>query len=709
MTSFLPLILIGLPVLAAPLSFALGKRRIGLGYALTIAASALCLLLSGWLLWKRPELSLALPGALGLELSFRVDGFRALYATVASLMWLVSAMMLPQYMGHGHGQARYLLFTLLTMGATLGVFLSDDLITAFVFFEILSFTSYTWVAHEQNAPALRAGQTYLAIAVLGGMAMLMGLMMLKAQLHSLRFEELETLARGADRASLWLPGLLILAGFGAKAGMFPLHVWLPKAHPVAPAPASALLSGVLTKVGIFGILVISSRLFVAEHLWGNLLLVLGLVNMMLGALMALFSVDLKRTLACSSVSQIGFILFGIGLQNLLGEHNALAAQGTLLHMLNHSLIKLCLFLAAGVVYLRLHLLDLNAIRGIGRRRYGLMAIFLVGAASLSGIPLFGGFASKTLLHEALVEYIEHLHHLGESAMWYSVAEWAFLLTGGLTFCYMLKLFIALFVQKHPTRQAEFDRMGSSMKPLSAVALAATALLMLALGLFPEKLMAPLANLGLPFMLAHPPEHAVVFLTPVNLMGGGISLGIGLALYLTLVRGFLMGRDAEGGRLYLNRWPAWLDMEDGLYRPLVSLLKRAGMLLCWPLDKLVDTLVPHVLMPAMNALSRVLEAVVDGVAVFLMRTLFRRKAEESLSVPVGNRFTFTLGRAMDRLSFGFNRLFTPGKPWRPRFIYVLSAAWEAANETLRRMLRTLSFSLMLFAVGFVLLLTYLLTR
>ena len=118
----------------------------------------------------------------------------------------------------------------------------------------------------------------------------------RGQLGSLAFDHLASLGETADKSALYLPGALILAGFGAKAGMFPLHVWLPKAHPVAPAPASALLSGILTKVGIFGILVISTRLFFGNIPWGNLLLGLGLINMFLGALLALFSVDLKRTI-----------------------------------------------------------------------------------------------------------------------------------------------------------------------------------------------------------------------------------------------------------------------------------------------------------------------------------------------------------------------------------------------------------------------------
>ncbi len=726
---FLPVLMVALPFLAAIPCWALGRKKAVWGYIILIAVTVLETAAALWLLLDGRTLAMAFPRVMGLGISLKADGFRALYAAVASFMWMMTSLFTPAYMAHGHSRARYCFFTLLTMGATIGVFLSDDLIGAFMFFEIMSFTSYCWVAHEQTPGALRAAQTYLAIAVLGGMAMLMGLMMLYQRVGSLAFDSLAHLAHTPGDASLYLPGALILAGFGAKAGMFPLHVWLPKAHPVAPAPASALLSGVLTKVGIFGILVISSRLFFGDVLWGNVLLVLGLINMFLGALLALFSTDLKRTLACSSMSQIGFILFGIAMQSLLGEHNALAAQGTVLHMLNHSLIKLCLFMAAGVIYINLHQLNLNDIRGFGRKRWGLMTCFLVGAASISGIPMFSGYASKTLLHESIVEYIVHLQHLGESALWYQLAEWVFIITGGITFCYMLKLFIAIFVEKHPTRQEAFDRMGRAMSALPALALGGSALLLFVLGLRPEDTLAPLANRTLDFMHAHAPEHAVVFLAPVNLIGGAKSLIIGIALYLLVVRRWLMGK-AEDGRPYLNRWPQRLDLEESLYRPLVSGITRLGIALCTPLDKLVDGFLGPFAWGAFALLARALGAVevlfrplyetatfiartfevlVDGVSMLLVRTVLRPVKGPAGPPPVGNRLTYALGRAADRITLGARRLFgRVGQP-APSYSYLFASLWHTIQDNSRRILRTLSFSLILFALGFVLLLAYLLTR
>ena len=573
-----------LPMAAAPAAcwLASGDKRRGYavmaGSILIVLVCAACLLLAAF---QGREASLSLPLWMGFGFTMRADAFRALYALVISFMWLLTALLSPEYFAHGHGHGSYLLFTLVTLGASVGVFLSDDLYTAFVFFEVMSLSSYPWVAHEGDGEAMRASATYLAIAVFGGMAALMGLIMLKNILGTLAFSELP-LAAGtlSDKGALLAPALLILTGFGAKAGMFPLHVWLPKAHPVAPAPASALLSGALTKIGVFGVLVLTARVLIHDALWGQILLALGTVTMLLGALMGLLSVNLKRTLACSSMSQIGFILVGTAMQALLGHENALAAQGTVLHMLNHSLIKLTLFMAAGVIVMKTHQLDLNILRGYGRKKPLLAACFLTGAASISGIPFFSGYVSKTLLHESLLEFI-HLAHVGHSpAGMVPVVETLFTITGGLTFAYMLKLFIALFVEKNADQAAQkrFDGAGRGMNPLSAASLSLSALVLLILGLMPDLFMTPLANLSLPFLLASPPAHAVDYFAWINLKGALISLSIGLAVYVGVVRRCLMRGDEAGVRHYVNLLPPWLDLENSVYRPAVSFLTDAGTML-----------------------------------------------------------------------------------------------------------------------------------
>ena len=195
--------------------------------------------------------SLSLPLLTGLNVT--LDGFRRVYVLVICLMWACTLLLSPEYFRHHRNVTRYYVFNLLTLGATLGVFLAADLYTAFVFFEIMSFTSFTWVIQEETEGAIRAANTYLAVAVIGGLVALMGLFLVDWKLGTTNLSLLYERAQACpDKAVLYAAGGCILFGFGAKAGMFPLHIWLPKAHPVAPAPASALLSGVLTKSGIWG-------------------------------------------------------------------------------------------------------------------------------------------------------------------------------------------------------------------------------------------------------------------------------------------------------------------------------------------------------------------------------------------------------------------------------------------------------------------------
>jgi len=306
------------------------------------------------------------PEVCGMGLTFTIDGFRVLYAAIACFMWAMTSLFSKEYFAHYRNRNRYYFFQLITLGATAGIFLSADLYTTFIFFEIMSLSSYVWVAHDEKADSMRAAATYLAVAVIGGLTLLMGLFLLYNQTGTLLISELYAASQGKN---LYPACLCMLVGFGAKAGAFPLQIWLPKAHPVAPAPASALLSGILTKTGIFGVLVISCQILLHDAMWGAFILIIGLITMFLGALLAVFSIDFKRTLACSSVSQIGFILVGVGMQGLLGAHNEIAIRGTVLHMVNHSLFKLVLFMAAGVIYMNLHKLDLNDIRGFGRKSH----------------------------------------------------------------------------------------------------------------------------------------------------------------------------------------------------------------------------------------------------------------------------------------------------------------------------------------------------
>ena len=484
-------------------------------------------------------------------------------------MWMMTTLFSMEYFACHGNSGRYCFFSLLTCGATMGVFLSDSLFTLFLFFEIMGLTSFVMVIQEETAAAGRAARTYLAIAVIGGLCALFGIFMIAAGTGNLSMDSLEQFRKATGGTwPLYLAGALLLAGFGAKAGMYPLHVWLPNAHPVAPAPASALLSGILTKTGVFGILMVTVTMFRHDRVWGMVLLAPGAVTMVLGAILAVFSIDLKRTLACSSMSQIGFILTGCSMQCLLGEENGLAVSGTVLHMVNHSMIKLVLFMAAGCIYMNLHKLDLNEIRGYGRNKPFLMLVFAMGAYGICGIPLWNGYVSKTLLHESIVEYMELLGRQGANVLPFQVLEWAFLMAGGLTAAYMIKLFAAIFLEKAPLGRDGDDRGKKYAGTAACFALGGSALFLPLMGMAPRRIMDWMADISRPFFRGAHVLHQVEYFSEANLRGACISISMGILVYVLLIRRYLMETGEDGTRIYVDRWPAWLNLEDRVYRPLV---------------------------------------------------------------------------------------------------------------------------------------------
>lgn len=644
-------------------------------------------------------------------LFLKLDGFRVLYGCIAAFMWMMTGIFSREYFSHYRNRNRYYFFYLLTLGATMGVFLSGDLYTTFIFFEIMSLTSYVWVVHDERPAAMKAGEIYLAIAIIGGLVMLMGLFLLYDAAGTLRMSELHDAVAAVwseKQMQIYAAGGCMLFGFGAKAGMFPLHIWLPKAHPVAPAPASALLSGILTKIGVFGVLVVCAEIFRYDPQWGKLILLLGVITMFGGALLAVFSIDLKRTLACSSMSQIGFILVGAGMMELLGTENALAVRGTILHMVNHSMIKLILFMAAGVVYMNLHALNLNDIRGFGRRKPLLKCMFLVGALSIGGIPGFSGYVSKTLLHESIVEYAEELAAFGEPTLWIHAVEWIFLFTGGMTIAYMTKLSVAVFLEEHPFRQDEFDRKKHYMNGESIFALLVPTVLLAVLGLFPYLTMNHLADLAQGFLHGEAPAHAVHYFSLGNLKGAVISLTIGALVYFGFIRKFLMGKDDYQEMVYLNVWPGWMDLEDLIYRPV---LQKAAITLVAGLCRIVDQMyltqwILRALLEISAFLSRCCDYLMDSILVFFRSTTHRSRTERHVYL-IGTRFSRTAGTILDNFTHVLNRTVFRKRPIERSFVVTFAEWEEVANKTNRLISVSLSFGLMLAAIGLGLTLVYLL--
>lgn len=615
--------------------------------------------------------AVCLKGICGRGIGFGTDGFRVMYVLITAFMWFVSTLFSFSYMKHYKNKNRYYFFLLLTMGATTGVFLSADFFTMFLFFEIMSFASYVWVAQDEKKESLRAAQTYLAIAVIGGLCILMGMFLLYGETGTLstmgpltRDRSLAASGRGGifGGGRLWAAGLLMLVGFGAKAGAVPFHIWLPKAHPAAPAPASALLSGVLTKTGVYGTMLLTLRLFFGNTAFGQLIYALGVLTMVTGAVLALFSVDIKRTLACSSVSQIGFIFTGVGMAGMFtakemayGEGCRIALGGAIFHMVNHSLLKLLLFCAAGVVFLNVHRLNLNDIRGFGRKKPLLHGLFLVGALGLSGVPFFNGYVSKSLLHEGIVLWQEI-----QESLWIKGSEWLFIISGGLTAAYMAKLYIALFWEKNEKEalQKEYEGKRKYMDRLTGILLSITGVFVLAAGII----------------------GGVVWkvFSWESIRAALLSLAIGVVAYLFVVRKYMM----KGG-VYVNRWnPEW-DLENRIYRPLL-----AGLSLI------------------LSVSFRFLDRLPDYLVLALRKTVYRDSPLPH-ELEEGDALTHAVGTLLDDGRKALNRTIYKKHPIGISFEHKLAMVKEELKENNTMIGRSLSFGLLLFCMGLLFTLLYML--
>ncbi len=604
--NFLLLIAVILPLLFAPVAYFVAKRNLRFAYVLTLASAIVETALFAYLFFADVKLSVSVGSAPAL-FALGSDGFRSLYALVASFMWSVTTALLPEYLSHYKNRARLIFFWLVTFSATLGVFLSTNLATTFIFFEIVSFASFVWVLHDETDDAIAAAKTYLATAIFGGMIMLLGLVFLYEHTGTLAIAEISDAVSSMPQTSKFISGLLLLFGFAAKAGMIPLHIWLPKAHPVAPAPASALLSGVLTKVGVYGIVVVSVTMFYANVKWSAMLMIFGVVTLLLGAFLALVSVNLKRTLACSSMSQIGFIVTGIAAASVLGEHNSGAATGVVLYMLNHSMMKLILFSAAGVLYMNLHKLDLNSIRGWGRGKPLFCIAFVIGGAGLAGIPGTGGYIAKTLIHEAILECV------GELAF-AKVAEILFLVGGGCTLAYMTKLFVILFIEK-PENNANEHTSKRYENPLTRSALASACVPVLFTGI---PAVAEYIGKRAAFFVGGDPAVGVKYFGWECLSGAVYTILIGVAVYFLFVRTATKRKEC-----YVDILPSWADLEKSVYVPVIKGLTAALTYIAHFFgENIVSGAIYRLAKSTLLFVAHVLSDLLDLMIYVAKRTVFR---------------------------------------------------------------------------------------
>jgi hydrogenase-4 component B len=402
--------------------------------------------------------SIVLPlGLPDLPFHTRLDPLSAFFLLVLGLAGTGISTFAAGYFRSGEGTAPALLglHYHVFLAAMALVILSDDAYMFMVAWETMALSSYFLVTSHHRIPEIRsAGFLYLIMAHVGAICILLSFGMLQGGSWHFTFDAM----RGASLTPFMATTafLLALLGFGAKAGLVPMHVWLPEAHPAAPSPVSAMMSGLMLKTAIYGILRISFDLL---HLklwwWGVLMLVMGLFSAMFGAIFAAVQTDMKRLLAYSSIENVGLIFTGIGLSILFETHNlhlfaALALTAALVHALNHAFFKSLLFLVTGSVLHATKTRNLGKLGGLIRRMPWVATLALVGTLSIAGLPPFNGFVSEWLLLQSFLftpqipsSFINMLIPLGAAAL---------ALTAALAAYVMVKFYGVIFLGQ--PREAE---------------------------------------------------------------------------------------------------------------------------------------------------------------------------------------------------------------------------------------------------------------
>lgn len=325
------------------------------------------------------------------SLSFAVDNVGKIVSILVAAGWLLAAIFSSVYMKHETGERSFYVFMLLTEAFCLGTAFASNLMTLYVMFEATTLCSMPLVLHSRKKEAVGAAKTYLFYSLGGAFTALLGIALIYTQISDFSFTSGGAANGGLSAFSL-AGAFLCVVGFGAKAGLFPLHAWLPTAHPVAPAPASALLSGLITKSGVVAIIRIIYFVVGADKLRGTwvqeTLVILALATVLMGSVLALRENELKKRLAYSSVSQISYVLTGLFIMN------ETAYNGALLQIVFHATVKIGLFLAAGALIYLKGKKDVTDYVGIGKSYPIIMWCFTLCSLSLIGIPPFGGFFSK---------------------------------------------------------------------------------------------------------------------------------------------------------------------------------------------------------------------------------------------------------------------------------------------------------------------------
>ncbi len=340
-----------------------------------------------------------------VDIYLKVDQIGIVFSFLVSSLWIFTTIYSIEYMSHEHMQNRFFVFFMATLGVTIGIASAGNMITLYLFYELLTLFTFPLVIHNGDEKALKGGYKYLVYSFIGAAFSLFGMLLLFSQTHSLDFFPggiVDQFAAQENSLYFIIAYVLMFLGFGVKAAVVPFHGWLPSAM-VAPTPVSSLLHAVaVVKSGIFSLVRTTYYLFGPAAILaikGNVIvLVFVLITILTGSFLALHQTNLKKRLAYSTISQLGYIMLG------LTVFNEDSFTGGMLHMIFHALIKITLFFCVGAIMHHMHKTEIDEIQGIGKQSPVLMWCFSLCSISLIGFPATSGFVSKWYLATGGLQY-----------------------------------------------------------------------------------------------------------------------------------------------------------------------------------------------------------------------------------------------------------------------------------------------------------------
>jgi hydrogenase-4 component B len=563
-----------------------GKSKLasGIGVTTSTAAAVLAVASAGTMLWTGTGESLKLAWNVPFgSFYIAIDPLSAFFIIVISIVCALAAIYgtayLAPYRARKNLGAAWCFYNLL-FASMLLVVIARNGVLFLIAWESMSLSSFFLVMFEHEKIEVReAGWIYLIAAHIGQACLMFMFILLAGHNSSLDFDKIVVPVTAATGAIF----ILAVAGFGAKAGFLPLHVWLPEAHPAAPSHVSAVMSGVMIKTGIYGLVRVISFLGIPSPWWGWTLLIIGAATGIIGVLFAIAQNDIKRLLAYSSVENIGIICLGLGLWLLGVSINnpvlaSLGLMGGLLHALNHSLFKSLLFYGAGSVVHATNTRDMNLMGGLKKRMPQTAITFAIGAAAICGLPPLNGFIGELLIYLGAFGVIAKTEALSGPVAGGLIALTALALIGGLAAVCFTKVFGTVFLGEPRSESAAHSHEAPRPMLFAMITSAALCIFMGLGGPLAIKIVTPVAAQLLGgVQAAETAAMASRILIKISIAGGAIIILAGIFWGLRSL--LLAGRTTAKG-------PTW----DCGYLAPTSRMQYTASSFSWPVTDMFKWLV-----------------------------------------------------------------------------------------------------------------------